>query len=37
MGLQGLADLVLEEETLASAVADARNGAVKALDLTGRS
>jgi transcription-repair coupling factor (superfamily II helicase) len=34
MGLQGLADLVLEEETLASAVADARNGAVKALDLT---
>ncbi|HET9858794.1 MAG TPA: transcription-repair coupling factor [Nocardioidaceae bacterium] len=34
MGLQGLADLVLRDETLASAMADARGGAVRALDLT---
>jgi len=34
MSLTGLADLVLRDETLASAVADARGGAVKALDLT---
>ncbi|HJR37824.1 MAG TPA: transcription-repair coupling factor, partial [Nocardioidaceae bacterium] len=34
MGLQGLADLVLRDETLASAMADARDGAVRALDLT---
>jgi transcription-repair coupling factor (superfamily II helicase) len=34
MGLQGLAELVLRDETLASAVEDARGGAVRALDLT---
>ncbi|HET6625219.1 MAG TPA: transcription-repair coupling factor [Nocardioidaceae bacterium] len=34
MSLQGLADLVLRDDTLASAVADARGGTVKALDLT---
>ena len=34
MSLTGLADLVLRDETLASAVADARDGQVLALDLT---
>ncbi len=37
MGVVGLADLVLRDETLAAAVADARDGAVPALDLTGPS
>ncbi len=35
MGVQGLADLVLEDKVLAAAVEDARTGAVPALDLTG--
>ncbi len=34
MGVQGLADLVLQDKVLASAVEDARGGAVPALDLT---
>ena len=34
MSLTGLAELVLRDTTLASAVEDARGGAVKALDLT---
>ena len=34
VSLKGLADLVLREETLAGALADARGGAVRALDLT---
>src|SRR5664279_560904 len=34
MSLAGLADLVLRDESLASAVADARGGEVRALDLT---
>jgi transcription-repair coupling factor (superfamily II helicase) len=34
VGVSGLADLVLEDATLARAVADARAGAVPALDLT---
>jgi transcription-repair coupling factor (superfamily II helicase) len=34
VGVQGLADLVLQDKTLASAVDDARGGAVPALDLT---
>ncbi|MGZ8744483.1 MAG: transcription-repair coupling factor [Nocardioides sp.] len=37
MGVQGLADLVLEDKVLAAAVEDARSGAVPALDLTGPS
>ena len=37
MGVQGLADLVLEDKVLAAAVEDARTGAVAALDLTGPS
>ena len=37
MGVVGLADLVLRDETLAGAMADARDGAVPALDLTGPS
>jgi transcription-repair coupling factor (superfamily II helicase) len=37
VGVSGLADLVLRDETLAGAVADARDGAVAALDLTGPS
>ncbi|WP_206051741.1 transcription-repair coupling factor [Nocardioides ferulae] len=35
MSLTGLADAVLADPTLASAMADARGGAVRALDLTG--
>ncbi|QNN51604.1 transcription-repair coupling factor [Nocardioides mesophilus] len=35
MSVQGLADLVLGDKTLATAVEDAREGAVAALDLTG--
>ncbi|HEX6485090.1 MAG TPA: transcription-repair coupling factor [Nocardioidaceae bacterium] len=35
MSLQGLADLVLRDKVLASAVEDARNATVPALDLTG--
>jgi transcription-repair coupling factor (superfamily II helicase) len=35
VGVQGLADLVLEDKVLAAAVEDARSGAVPALDLTG--
>ena len=35
MGVQGLAELVLEDKTLAGALQDARGGAVPALDLTG--
>ncbi|HEX5772606.1 MAG TPA: DEAD/DEAH box helicase, partial [Nocardioidaceae bacterium] len=35
MSLKGLADLVLRDKVLASAVEDARNGAVPALDLAG--
>ncbi|WP_459972811.1 transcription-repair coupling factor [Nocardioides pyridinolyticus] len=35
MHLSGLADAVLADPTLADALADARSGAVKALDLTG--
>jgi transcription-repair coupling factor (superfamily II helicase) len=34
MGVKGLADLVLQDKTLAGAVADAREGLVPALDLT---
>jgi hypothetical protein len=34
VSLKGLADLVLREETLAGAMADARGGTVRALDLT---
>ena len=34
LSLIGLAELVLQDKTLASAVVDARDGAVKALDLT---
>ena len=34
MGVSGLADLVLQDKTLAAAMADARGGAVPALDLT---
>jgi len=34
MGLNGLAELVLQDKTLASAVEDARGGAVRALDIT---
>jgi transcription-repair coupling factor (superfamily II helicase) len=34
VGVTGLADLVLQEPTLARAVADARSGSVPALDLT---
>ncbi|MEP7090801.1 MAG: transcription-repair coupling factor, partial [Nocardioidaceae bacterium] len=34
VGVSGLADLVLEDATLAGAVRDARDGAVPALDLT---
>ena len=34
MGVSGLADLVLQDATLAGAVEDARSGAVAALDLT---
>ncbi|MGH3364260.1 MAG: CarD family transcriptional regulator, partial [Nocardioidaceae bacterium] len=37
MSLKGLADLVLRDKVLASAVEDARDGAVPALDLTGPS
>ncbi|MGE5720437.1 MAG: transcription-repair coupling factor [Nocardioidaceae bacterium] len=37
MSLKGLADLVLRDKVLASAVDDARDGAVPALDLTGPS
>ena len=33
--MKGLADLVLRDKVLASAVEDARDGAVPALDLTG--
>ena len=33
--LQGLADAVLADATLAEAVADAKAGTVRALDLTG--
>ncbi len=35
MGVQGLADLVLEDKVLATALEDARAGTVPALDLTG--
>ncbi len=35
MSLKGLADLVLRDKVLASAIEDARGGAVPALDLTG--
>ena len=35
MPLTGLADAVLAEPVLAGALADARGGAVRALDLTG--
>ena len=34
MGVRGLADLVLQDATLAGAVQDARDGLVPALDLT---
>ena len=34
MGVTGLADLVLQDETLAAAVDDARSGTLRALDLT---
>lgn len=34
MGVSGLADLVLQDKTLAAAMADARGGVVPALDLT---
>ncbi len=37
LSLKGLADLVLRDKVLASAVEDARDGAVPALDLTGPS
>jgi transcription-repair coupling factor (superfamily II helicase) len=37
VSLKGLADLVLRDKVLASAVEDARDGAVPALDLTGPS
>ncbi|HET7533371.1 MAG TPA: transcription-repair coupling factor [Nocardioidaceae bacterium] len=37
MSLKGLADLVLRDKVLASAVEDARDGSVPALDLTGPS
>jgi transcription-repair coupling factor (superfamily II helicase) len=34
LSVQGLADLVLQDPTLAGAMVDARDGAVPALDLT---
>ncbi|MGH3369238.1 MAG: CarD family transcriptional regulator, partial [Nocardioidaceae bacterium] len=37
MSLQGLADLVLQDKVLATTVEDARDGRVRALDLTGPS